>query len=101
MRFTGEAKTLMWSCVLSPVFYHAVYRASNWHQQVLGLHSYLELVVYPAVALPAASLVGEGNMVGELLGELYVPKNEIEAYSPETSAGMLVGVQVGSCAPAT
>lgn len=74
--------------------------------QVLGLHSYLELVVYPAVALPATSLVGEGNTVGELLGELYVLKNEIEPhiykhYAPETSAGMLVGVQVGSCAPAT
>ncbi|RSL44827.1 hypothetical protein CEP53_011037 [Fusarium sp. AF-6] len=64
-----------------------------------GYTAIWNLLSYPAVAIPAASLVGEYNRVEELLAELYLHKNEIEAdiykhYSPETSAGMPVGVQV-------
>ncbi|KAI8711694.1 Amidase domain-containing protein [Fusarium sp. LHS14.1] len=64
-----------------------------------GYTAIWNLLSFPSVALPAASLVREGNTVGELLNELYVPKNDIEAhlykhYSPESSAGMPVGVQV-------
>lgn len=54
---------------------------------------------YPAVALPVASLVSEANTLRELFGELYVPKHDIEPhidkhYSPKTSVGMPVGVQI-------
>ncbi|RSL54836.1 hypothetical protein CEP54_009672 [Fusarium duplospermum] len=64
-----------------------------------GYTAIWNLLSYPAIALPAASLVGECNRAEELLAELYLPKNETEAhiykhYSPETSAGMPVGVQV-------
>ncbi|KAI8648980.1 Amidase domain-containing protein [Fusarium keratoplasticum] len=64
-----------------------------------GYSAIWNLLSYPAIALPAASLVGENNAAQELAAESYEPKNETEAhvyshYSAATSEGMPVGVQV-------
>lgn len=64
-----------------------------------GYSAIWNLLSYPAVALPAAALVGEGNNGCELEKEVYKPKNEAEAhiyshYSAATSEGLPVGIQV-------
>ncbi|KAF4458444.1 fatty-acid amide hydrolase [Fusarium albosuccineum] len=64
-----------------------------------GYSSIWNLLSYPAIALPAASLVGEKNPAQELAADTYEPKNETEAhiyshYSAATSEGMPVGIQV-------
>ncbi|KAF4947687.1 hypothetical protein FSARC_13904 [Fusarium sarcochroum] len=64
-----------------------------------GYSAIWNLLSYPAVALPAASLVGEKNEEQELNKEEYTPKNETEAhiyshYSPAMAEKMPVGIQV-------
>lgn len=57
------------------------------------------LLSHASIALPGAALIGEANSVEDLSKEVYEPKNDIEAhlfkhYSPKTSAGLPVGIQV-------
>lgn len=64
-----------------------------------GYTAVWNLLSYPALALPASSLVGEINCEQDLAEEKYEPKNskEIEVfkeYSASASAGMPVGLQV-------
>ena len=75
-------------------------REEPWLSAQFALQSYTaiwNLLQYPAVAMPAAKLVGHATPA-ELRDE-YVPKNELEKhyweiYSADDAEGLPVGVQV-------